>query len=87
MAFSSKGQYDQAITDFTAAIKIDPKDILAYNQRGNALERQGQFDQALADFAKALEINPRDTATYVNRGIASRKKGVSMRLWPILPRP
>jgi tetratricopeptide (TPR) repeat protein len=68
-------QYDQAISEFTKAIKIDPKDALAYSSRGLAYELKGQYDQAISDYTKALEIDPRSASTYISRGGAYTAKG------------
>ena len=68
-------QYDQAISEFTKAIEIDPRDALAYSSRGLAYDLKGQYDQAISDYSKALEINPRDASTYISRGGAYTAKG------------
>jgi Flp pilus assembly protein TadD len=65
-----KGQLDQAITEFTKAIELDPKSDWAYSNRGLAYVRKGQYDQAISDCNKALEINPRDAKAYFGRGLA-----------------
>ena len=47
-----------AIEDFDIAIKNDPKDAIAYFDRGLAKEALGQQDAAKADFDKAKELDP-----------------------------
>ena len=37
-----QGNYDAAIADFDVAIKLNPKDIDAYLNRGNALDDPGE---------------------------------------------
>ena len=64
VTYKSKGQYDQAISDFTKALEIIPRFAEAYNNRGNAYAMKGQYDQAISDFTKALEINPRFAGAY-----------------------
>jgi tetratricopeptide (TPR) repeat protein len=54
-----KGQLDQAISDFTKALEINPRLAEAYYNRGIVYSEKGQLDQAISDFTKALEINPR----------------------------
>ena len=54
ITYGSKGQYDQAISDYNKALEIDPSDALAYSNRGNAYDDKGQYDQAISDHNKAL---------------------------------
>ena len=50
-----KGQYDQAISDFTSAIEINPEYAEAYYNRGVVhAQGKGQYDQAISDFTNAL---------------------------------
>ncbi|UCH19601.1 MAG: tetratricopeptide repeat protein, partial [Deltaproteobacteria bacterium] len=66
---AKKGQYDKAISDCKKAIEINPRFVLAYNNRGFAYsEGKGQYDKAISDFDKAIEINPRFAPAYNNRG-------------------
>ena len=66
-----KGQYDQAISDYTEAIKINPNLAGAYNNRGLTYSHdKGDYDRAISDFSKAIEINPRNADAYVNRANA-----------------
>jgi tetratricopeptide (TPR) repeat protein len=73
-AYDNKGQYDQAIADFTKAIEINPRYAKAYTNRGSVYNSKGQADRAIADYGKAIEINPRYANAYNNRGIAYEKK-------------
>ena len=75
VAYSEKHQYDQAISDFTDALKINPKDSYAYYYRGIAYGERNQVDQAIDDFTKALEIEPNAVSARYYRGIAYREKG------------
>ena len=74
LAYEEKGQ-DEAISDYTKALEINPRDALAYYNRGIAYNKKGRHDEAISDFNKALEINPRDAWAYYNRGIAYDNKG------------
>jgi tetratricopeptide (TPR) repeat protein len=69
------GDFDKTIADYTKAIEINPKDAIAFNNRGNAWYRKGDYDKAIADYTKAIEINPKDAIAYYNRGFAWDKKG------------
>jgi len=73
-AYCEIGQYDQAISDFSKAIEIDPRLAHAYNNRGAAFLYKAQYDQAILDLSKAIEIDPRLAHAYNNRGWAYIKK-------------
>ena len=72
-AYCQIGQYDQAISDFSKAIEINPRLAPAYNNRGAAYLYKAQYDQAILDLSKAIEINPRLAHAYNNRGWAYMK--------------
>jgi tetratricopeptide (TPR) repeat protein len=73
-AFSKVGRYGDAITDFTKAIELDPKDITAYNGRSFAYSRTGQHDKAIADAARAIELGPENALAYQSRAGAYEGK-------------
>lgn len=50
--------YDRAIADFSAAIRIDPKDAGAFYGRGAAETALGRKAEGDADFARAKAIDP-----------------------------
>src|SRR3989338_11675443 len=75
LAYQDKGQYDQAISDYSRALEIDPWDTAAYNNRGDTYENKGQYDQAISDYNRALEIDPWYALAYYNRGVAYKNKG------------
>ena len=49
--YANKGDYDRAIADFSAAIRLDPKYDPAFNNRGAAYLAKGENDRAFADFS------------------------------------
>ena len=58
-AYLSKGDFDKAIADYTAAIRADPDDpdnAGLYQARGAAYQKNGEKDKAEADFARAKEL-------------------------------
>ena len=55
------------------AIRLNPEDINAYNNRGNAKFRLGQYKEAIADYDMALRINPKDANAYNNRKECQKK--------------
>ena len=64
------GNFQEAVTNFTKAIQIDPNDAMAYYNRGVAYADQKQYDRAIADYGKAIQIDPNYANAYNNRGIA-----------------
>ena len=69
------GEYDQAFSELTKAIEIDPGDSRAYVSRGVAYNDKSEYDLAIADFTKVIEIKPTDARAYVHRGMAYGNKG------------
>jgi lipoprotein NlpI len=72
---ADKGQYDQAISEYTMALKIKPTYTEVYYNRGYAYTIKGKYDDAIRDFNKAVELNPKYAKAYHIRGIAYASKG------------
>jgi len=75
IAYGMSGQYDRAIADYDTAIKINPKDTIAYVVRGISYEGKGQFDRAIGDYDMAIKLNPIYDWAYYNRGQAYKGRG------------
>ena len=67
--FASRGDYEMAITDFTAALRIDPNSAQIYTERGIAYSDKGNYDRAIADYSQAIRLAPNYAIAYINRGI------------------
>src|SRR5262249_7753342 len=67
-AYIEKGRFDEAITDFTDAIKLNANYTDAYAGRGDAYRRKGDKDNALADYDRAIGLNPQLGYAYLTRG-------------------
>ena len=48
-AYYRKGQFDRAIEDYDAAIRLKPNDFIAFNNRGKAYARKGQDNRPIHD--------------------------------------
>jgi tetratricopeptide (TPR) repeat protein len=70
---------DSAITNYTKAIKINPKLVKAYNNRGIAYIWKKQYDLAVADFNKAIELDPKNGKVYNNRAIVYSYQGENVK--------
>jgi len=69
------GEYDQAFSELTKAIEIDPGFARPYITRGMAYNDKNEFDLAIADFTKLIEIKPTGSHAYRYRGMAYGNKG------------
>lgn len=55
-AYVQKGEYDEAIADYTEAIRLDSKCAEAYHARGIASYHKGEKAKGDEDIAKAREL-------------------------------
>jgi tetratricopeptide (TPR) repeat protein len=75
LAYWDQGLFDQAIPDFTKAISLDQKPIVALTFRGSSYVFKGQLDPAIADETAAISIDPKMGFPYEMRAKAYEKKG------------
>jgi tetratricopeptide (TPR) repeat protein len=69
------GERGAAVSDYSEAIKIDPKYPIAYFNRGNAYEQLGQSDLAIADYTEAIKLDPTEPDFFNNRGQSYDSRG------------
>lgn len=62
-------QYEQALTDFDQAIKLQPDSEVFLRRRGETYLLMGKYDDALGDFNKGLIINPESDWCYYQSGL------------------
>lgn len=70
-----KGEYDLAISDYNEAIKLNPKEVSLFINRGRTHQNKKNYDLAIADYNTAIELNPKEATAYYNRGDSHEKKG------------
>lgn len=75
ITYASLGQYDQAIEDFSYAIKLDPQDGLLRYNRANARRDKRDYEGAIAGYTEAIELDSNYARAYYNRGLAKQAKG------------
>lgn len=63
------GNFDQALKDFNAGLKLKPNDPSLLDYRGTVYRCKGQNDKALQDFNKAMELDPKFARAYRDRGM------------------
>jgi len=71
--FINLKRYEDAIKCYDEALKINPEDAFAWNNKGIALDNLGRYDEAIACYDEALKINPEDAFAWYNKGIALKR--------------
>ncbi len=64
----NSGNYPQALVYLDEALRLQPKALYAYANRGLTYTHLQQHERALQDFQKALELQPQYVRGYYNRG-------------------
>ena len=67
MSSYRSGDYERAIADYSAAIKLDARYRRLRVNRGDAYQKQGEFERAVADYDAALRLDPDDFETSQKR--------------------
>lgn len=75
IGFRVDGEYDRAVADLDAAVRLDPKIAGLYLERGLALDAKGEHTLAIADFGEAIGRNPGLVQAHFGRAIAYEDAG------------
>ena len=68
-AYQHLEKLDQAINDYTQAIRLNPGGAMAYHERAVCLARLNQDDRALPDYNRAIELSPGYALSWNGRGV------------------
>ncbi len=69
------GKLDEAIADFTEAVRLNDEFAPAWCDRGAVHAERGENEQALADLTQAIRLDSRDDAALIERGCVHRELG------------
>ncbi len=69
------GKFQDAISDYDEAIRLNLEYLEAYNNRGNTKNKLGEFQDAISDCDEAIRLSPELSVAYINRGVAKNKLG------------
>jgi tetratricopeptide (TPR) repeat protein len=65
LALLQIAEYDKALADFEAALKLEPDDALAHYGRGRVRRARRQPSEAMRDLTRAIELAPSSDAAFL----------------------
>jgi tetratricopeptide (TPR) repeat protein len=68
--FQDIKKYDEALADYSNALKINPSYSTAYHNRATVYKQLGQLDNAINDYTQAINIDSSYMLAFYNRGNA-----------------
>jgi tetratricopeptide (TPR) repeat protein len=74
MCHAELQDYDEAIADYSVAIRLNPGESKAYVARADAYRRSGNYNPAISDLSRVIELKPYAEA-YLTRGEVYEEKG------------
>lgn len=75
--FRKVDNFDEAIADYTKAIRALPDNARALNNRAYCYAKKDMYAEAVADYTRVIDIDPFNSHSYHNRGISLDKLGQS----------
>jgi len=69
------GQYERALAEYDAALRINPEHVHALRGRARSLLLLERYPEALAAFDQAIDKEPGFAGSYANRGILYDRMG------------
>jgi tetratricopeptide (TPR) repeat protein len=91
LAFKLLGELDEASSDYSKAIELDPSYAAAYANRGNVRLLRNDVVGALADYRMAIKLDPNDQIARQNlkavekalRKVGAKKSGSGVKTGPV----
>ena len=59
--------YDEAIADYDAALRLDPRSAEAHSHRGLARAARGEYKMTLADYDEVIRLDPESASAHDKR--------------------
>ncbi|UPU36715.1 tetratricopeptide repeat protein [Geomonas paludis] len=69
VVYESQGRYDEAVREYSEALRIRPNNIEARTNLGVVYDKTGRFNEAEREYKAVLNLDPRFTETYYNLGM------------------
>jgi lipoprotein NlpI len=73
-AYQVNDDRDNAIADYSQAIRLDPYVAVAFYDRGQVYQDKGDLEHAIADYRKAIDIDPNFSSAFTELGSAYQRK-------------
>lgn len=72
---NEQGQYDAAIIEFRAALRLQPSLARSHLGLGYALQGKGNLEEAVTEYRSTIRLQPDDADAHTNLGTALQAKG------------
>jgi len=72
---ASRGWFGPAVTNFAAAIQLDPSDPRLHLEAGRALALMGRHDEAAREYQSAVELEPSQALPHMQLGVELGRLG------------
>ena len=69
-AHHEQGRLQDAIAEYDEAIRLDPRYVTAYFQKGTAYAELGELERATEDFGQGIRLSPEYALAYTGQGDA-----------------
>src|SRR6478609_9912546 len=73
--YVSQGKFQEAIADYSEALKVNAKDPNIFERRAYAEMQLKDYDKALHDYSEAIKLSPEEPKYYQVRALIYQTKG------------